>query len=225
MADINTNISWQIAVYKTSTKLLEFNDKLNPAPVENYGHLHADADADDTGKRWYSNIGVVMQDYSGGTGDKLVKVSHNLAPDEICFLLSRLTAGFQEVEFSQDKIFGGPDASGHSTVTKITVRRAVTGSDGKPRKYPWYFQIENGVGKKATNKNGGIYIHKGSYVKQKDVFANLSDLDAFRMLNRAARYIEVFELTYGPKLIRDGKAIIEEKRQQAAQEQQAPASA
>ena len=31
----------QIAVYKTNKKLVEFNDKLKAAPVEYYGHIHA----------------------------------------------------------------------------------------------------------------------------------------------------------------------------------------
>ena len=37
----NNRIQPQIAIYMTNKKLCEFNDKLKAAPVEYYGHLHA----------------------------------------------------------------------------------------------------------------------------------------------------------------------------------------
>lgn len=46
-----------------------------------------------------------MKDYSNGTGDKAVTVTANISPEEAKFILSRLTAGFQEYSFQQDKIF------------------------------------------------------------------------------------------------------------------------
>lgn len=57
----------QIAVYKTNKKLCEFNDKLKVAPVEYYGHIHAQGEK--VGQsRSRSCIGIVLQDYSKGTG-------------------------------------------------------------------------------------------------------------------------------------------------------------
>ena len=58
----------QIAVYKTNKKLVEFNDKLKAAPVEYYGHIHAQGEKLNDGSRPRSCIGMILQDYSKGTG-------------------------------------------------------------------------------------------------------------------------------------------------------------
>ena len=54
----------QIAIYMTNKKLCEFTDKLKPAPVEYYAHMHAQGEELPDGFRAYSCIGVVLQDYS-----------------------------------------------------------------------------------------------------------------------------------------------------------------
>ena len=53
----------------TNKKLCEFTDKLKPAPIEYYAHMHAQGEEQADGIRAYSCIGVVLQDYSNGTGD------------------------------------------------------------------------------------------------------------------------------------------------------------
>ncbi|MCL2776108.1 MAG: hypothetical protein FWD71_22615, partial [Oscillospiraceae bacterium] len=139
-----TYISRQIAVYKTDKKLIEFNDKLNAAPIATYAHIHAQADDSDNGKKIYSNIGIVLQDYSNGTGDNIIRVAANISPDEAEYIFSRLYSGVEKFEFAADKIFGQPDEKGYSKMTKLKIIRSTTGSDGKPRNYPWYIEIENG---------------------------------------------------------------------------------
>ena len=44
-------ISNQIAVYKNSKVLLEFQDKLQVASLPNYGHIHADGEPDAEGRK------------------------------------------------------------------------------------------------------------------------------------------------------------------------------
>ena len=61
--DQNQNVRNSIAVYKTDKRLVELRDKLNPSFWENYAELHGHADIDGSGKV-YSNIGVVLYDYS-----------------------------------------------------------------------------------------------------------------------------------------------------------------
>ena len=80
----------QIAIYMTNKKLCEFTDKLKPAPIEYYAHMHAQGEEQADGIRAYSCIGVVLQDYSNGTGDKTVRVTANLSPGFFPFVLSRL---------------------------------------------------------------------------------------------------------------------------------------
>lgn len=201
-------ISRQIAVYKTDKKLVEILDKLNPAPLESYAHTHAQGETFDDKKR-YSIIGIVMQDYSNGTGDNTVKVCANISPDEAQFIYSRVKIGIPTFEFKQDKIFGTPDEKGNSKVTKIRIARASVGADGKPRNYPWYMEIENGIGIAAKGKTGGTYCQKNSYSCQHKVFTNLTDLDFFKLFNRTSQFITSFEGLVGPSLIKQGKEMIE----------------
>ena len=76
----DNRIQNQIAIYMTNKKLCEFTDKLKPAPIEYYAHMHAQGEEQADGIRAYSCIGVVLQDYSNGTGDKTVRVTANLSP-------------------------------------------------------------------------------------------------------------------------------------------------
>lgn len=201
-------IQKQISIYMTNKKLCEFNDKLKLAPVEYYGHLHAQGEKMSDGSRQRSCIGMVLQDYSNGTGDKTVRVSANLSPEFFAYALSRVSIGVDKFEYAEDKIFGNPDEKGLSMVTKVSIKRASVGADGKPRNYPWCIQVENGRAVKETTSLGGVHIKKGSYQKGRSVFVNINDYDFFRLMQQTSRYIEVWELTNGPKRIREAQQII-----------------
>ena len=95
----------QIAIYMTNKKLVEFNDKLKPAPIEYYGHIHAQGEKLEDGSRPRSCIGMVLQDYSNGTGDKTVRVMANLSPEFFPYALSRAEQGVERFEFTEEKIF------------------------------------------------------------------------------------------------------------------------
>ena len=120
----DNRIQNQIAIYMTNKKLCEFTDKLKPAPIEYYAHMHAQGEEQADGIRAYSCIGVVLQDYSNGTGDKTVRVTANLSPGFFPFVLSRMQNDLDRFDFTEDKIFGEPDEHGLSTVTKLSVKRA-----------------------------------------------------------------------------------------------------
>ena len=119
----DNRIQNQIAIYMTNKKLCEFTDKLKPAPIEYYAHMHAQGEEQADGIRAYSCIGVVLQDYSNGTGDKTVRVTANLSPGFFPFVLSRMQNNLDRFDFTEDKIFGEPDEHGLSTVTKLSVVR------------------------------------------------------------------------------------------------------
>ena len=61
------------------------------------------------------------RDYSNGTGDRNIITRFNLAPEVIQFLLTRITSGFQEFEWSQSKIYGNPDQNGYSTAQMLSL--------------------------------------------------------------------------------------------------------
>ena len=212
----DNRIQNQIAIYMTSKKLCEFNDKLKPAPVTFYAHMHAHGEKLEDGSRPRSCVGLVLQDYSNGTGDKTVRVTANLSPEFFAYALSRVKFGVELFDFQEDKIFGDPDQNGLSSVTKVAVKRASVGSDGKPRNYPWCIMVENGKGVKESTQTGGIHMKKGSYKKERAVFVNINDYDFFCLMHQVCQYISAWELTYGPKVIREAKQIQEAQRTAAA---------
>ena len=205
-------ISNQIAVYKNSKVLLEFQDKLQVASLPNYGHIHADGEPDAEGRKRRSLIGILMKDYSRGTGDKAVTVTANISPDDARYLLSRLAACIPEFAFQQDKIFGQKDQDGYCTVTKVRIIRATKDKNGTPRKIPWYVEVENGKGIPQTNANGGTYMKSGSFISSGRVNANLTDQDLFRLLSRVSSYISRWEAAIAPSLIKQAKKALEERR-------------
>jgi len=194
-------ITNQIAVYKTNKKLIEFKDKLQYATPLKYAHIHSYGEKDDKGRNIISNIGIVLQDYSNGTGDKTIKVEVNLAPEDIQYIFNRLCIGQEEFELSQEKIFPTLDDSGKWFVSKIIVKRATIGADGNKRNYPWCILVENGRGIPANTDSGGRYIQPKSYVTDKKVFININDRDMFKLLKRVDSYIETWEKLYGSYLI------------------------
>lgn len=198
-------ISNQIAVYKNSRTLLEFQDKLKVAPITSYAHIHAGGETGADGRRTHSLIGILMKDYSKGTGDKTVTVCANISPKEAKFILSRLTAGFSEYAFQQDKIFGDKDEQGYAKVSKVRIIRATKDSKGTARKLPWYVEVENGKGVPQKNANGGTYMKPNSFVSTGKVYANLSDLDLFDLLSSVSSYIDCWEHAIAPALITKAK--------------------
>ena len=46
---------------------------------------------------------------------------------------------------------------------------------------------------------------------------NINDLDFFNIVYRTARFIESWELTFGPKLIRDARKLLDDQRAAAQQ--------
>ena len=208
----DNRIQPQIAIYMTNKKLCEFNDKLKAAPVEYYGHLHAQGEKVEGERSQRSCIGIVLQDYSNGTGNNTVRVSANLSPEFFAYALSRVSLGVELFEFYEEKIFGDPDKEGKSMVTKVSVKRASVGQDGKPRNYPWCVIVENGRAIKEGTQTGGVHMKKGSYQKERSVFVNINDYDFFRLMQQTTRYINAWELTNGPKKIREAMQIMEQQR-------------
>ena len=200
------------SAYFLDKKLCEFNDKLKAAPVEYYGHLHAQGEKVEGERSQRSCIGIVLQDYSNGTGNNTVRVSANLSPEFFAYALSRVSLGVELFDFYEEKIFGDPDKEGKSMVTKVSIKRASVGQDGKPRNYPWCVIVENGRAIKEGTQTGGVHMKKGSYQKERSVFVNINDYDFFRLMQQTTRYINAWELTNGPKKIREAMQIMEQQR-------------
>lgn len=166
-------ISRQITVYKTDKKLIEFIDKLKPAPTDFYAHIHSFGDKDEEGVKQTSCIGIVLQDYSKGTGKQTIRVMANISPDEAEYILTQLQNKVSNFELKQEKIFGTPDKDGRARVTKLRVIRAETGKDGKKRTYPWYVEIGNGTGMKVKQRKA-VFISREILIKRRERFLSIS---------------------------------------------------
>ena len=94
----------------------------------------------------------------------------------------------------------------------MSIKRASVGPDGKPRNYPWFISVENGRAIKEGTQTGGVHMKKGSYQKERSVFVNINDYDFFRLMQQTTRYINAWELTMGPKRIRDAMQQMEQQR-------------
>lgn len=213
MEDNKYYISRQIAVYKTTKTLCEFLNKLNTAPIEKYAHLHAKGD-EILGNTWrvYSNIGIVIQDYSKGIGENIIRVTANISPENIEYIFLKLTQGIQDFKFEESKVFGEADENGLSTVTKLSIIRMkeYKDRDGKLvlRNYPWQFYIENGRGRKEKTPTGGTKYVNYKCLKKAQVAFN--DHDLFCILKQVVRFIDIWEIANCTKLLKT--AMIEIKK-------------
>ena len=137
-----------------------------------------------------------MLDYSNGKGENTIFASDNLTPEDTRYIYSALFSHLLDFDFRQEKIFGVPDENGYSIVRKMTIGRYNTDSQGRARRYPWYVEIQNGIGIPVRNSSGGTYCQKDSYQCQQKVSVFLNDRDMFALFARTEAYIRAFELEY-----------------------------
>lgn len=204
MAGKEIRISNQIAKVQTAKKCISLMDKLKVADPRHYAQLHAKGETSENGFKQNSLIQVIIQDYSNGTGANNVKVSFNLAPEQIQFFLSRVQVGFLEFEWQADKIFGEPDANGLCMAQQFRIKRSVYNDRGQENRSPWNVYVSNGRGVKVQNANGGSYMKGGSYKREASAFIQLTDMDFFMLMTRADAYIRAFERYAADKVLEKG---------------------
>jgi hypothetical protein len=214
-------INDEICTYMTNNKLLAFKDRLNPASSTNYACIHAKGEDGADGRRVYSTIGILASDFSKGKGENNIKTEANISPAEARYVFHLVEQGlgvFDGIIFSSEKIFGKADPQGYSQVRKLVIGRASMDNEKKPRKSPWYVIVENGVGIKASNANGGTYCKKDSYKCERKVFVYFTDMDFYCYLSQVVAFINTWEVTFGSKVIREGRAAFEAVKAEYAAE-------
>ena len=109
-------ISNQIAVYKNSKTLVELQDKLKVAGMCSYAHIHADGEPGEDGRKMHSLIGILMKDYSNGTGDKAVTVTAKIHLIAFDYRLSgiQLPAGQNLWSERQQRLCKGIQSTHHT---------------------------------------------------------------------------------------------------------------
>lgn len=197
-------ITNQIAKVQTAKKLIAFVDKLNPAPLSNFAQIHAQGEQVN-GRKVYSLIGIEIQDYSNGTGEKNVRVKFNLSPQYLQFLLTRVEQGWTEYTDSQTKIYGNPGPDGLCPAQSLQITRRQTDSKGSLLRRPWMIAIDNGRGARAGNEHGGGYLQSGSYISFASAGISLTDQELFIVLKQVDTYIKTWEFSVGPALVAQGR--------------------
>jgi len=201
-----------IAKFQNDKKLLEFQDKMNPASSANYARLHANSkdDRGEKGRRVYSNIGIEAQDYSGGRGESNIKVNFNISPSEARYLYnmvymiighSMIASRYQSTErfevFSAYKDFSKLEGAQRNDTQSFTLVRQHKKDEKTLSKSPWTVNIKN---------------------NQKSVMVFLTDKDMCCLLEQVVAYIGQWENTCSPKLIREGRAALDARMVKAADE-------
>ena len=210
----------QICKVQNDKKLISFHDRLRAALPGSYAQIHAKGEFSENNHKVHSLIGVSIQDYSNGTGERNIITRFHLSPEQVQFFLTRLTAGFQEYEWSISKIFGEPDQNGFSTAQQFSISRHSRTPNGQELKNPWRLQIVNGRGIKVKNRNGGSYMQSGSFQMEKSAFIQLADMDLYLLFKRVDSYISEWEHCIAQPLITSGKELLVNQQAQRQQEQQ-----
>jgi len=200
MAIINTK---QISKSNNKTKLIEFNDKLQ------FNDFTDECGVKRTtvhGK--FSRINVVIVDWTKGKGDMAVVVQHNIEPaimKGICNLvLIGDTTEFEKqdkytksIGFTENKInIYQRDSEGYCPVTYFNIKFQPQMSN------PWTITIETGKGKTQKNENDGIFIAKGTYIRESEAVIYLSKLEMHIKMLDVLDTIRNFETTNYPLMIK-----------------------
>ena len=212
----------QICKVQNDKKLTSFHDRL-PAPRPgSTPQTHPMGDISVNNPTVHPRPGGSNQDYSNGTGERNIITRFHLSPEQVQFFLTRLTAGFQEFEWSISKIFGEPDQYGYSTAQQFSISRHSRMSNGQEMNNPWRIQIINGRGIKVQNRNGGSYMQSGSFQMEKSAFILLTDMDLYLLLKRVDAYVTEWERCIAPPLISNGKEMLANQQAQRQQMQRQP---
>jgi hypothetical protein len=208
-------INNEVATYMTNNKLLAFSDRLNSATPKNFANLHAKDERNAQKQRIYSTIGILASDFSKGKGTANIRAQANITAAEARYIFTRIQMGLNTLDgqiFSSEKIFGNPDKEGYAPVRKLIIGRAAKDTKGADRKSPWYVIVENGKAIKVKNANGGAYAKSMTFQSQSKIIVYLTDQDFYCLLSEVVSYINVWEITFGSKLLREGRALFDDAK-------------
>ena len=184
-------------------KILECMNKLHPASVANYAHIHADGEAKNSfGGNINSKLAIRLQEGSGET-KKVVRV--NISPEEAEYIYQGVCQKDTLLSLENLKIFGEPNKEGRcrANVFKLGYDSRPDKS-GKQRRSPWLLKLSEGTGIKKKNKNGGSYCEGGSYKAEKESYIYLDQYEMFRFFLRIKKFIDTWEFFMSQFLFDEG---------------------
>ena len=197
----------QIVCDLRTKTLICFLNHLEPAPIEKWSQIHSEGDTIN-GKKRYSNIKCLAQDFSNGKGENSIFVSHNLSPKDVKLLKNMVDCRFnsynkeffkrmlnKEKEFckqffkrmTQDKI---------SPYTSINITRDTN------MRLPWEIEVSQG---KAVRVDS--YKKKDKYEDIQSISQRYDDDSFFNLITTVYDFLILWEHTFGSALIKKGQKL------------------
>jgi len=139
-----------------------------------------------------SKVKLVLCDYSS---NQSVSVYFNLNK-KCLFELYEMARCRHDFSKEEIRIAGVKKENGLNPVRKLTVNRQSKDQNGNPKTYNFYIKIEEGGGVREKGKNGGFYLKNKTYVKEKEAYINLTQLDVEFLLKEGLNYWNDMESAY-----------------------------
>lgn len=173
-------------------KVLEMFNKLHPASIANFAHIHADGEEKNQfGSKIRSKIGLQIQE---GSGNSLKVVQANITPEEVEYIYQGVCLRDRTRILDNLKIFGEPDKDGRCQANSLKVGfDSRLDKDGNARRSPWCIKISVGTGIKKMNQNGGSYCANGTFQVIEESYIYLSEYEMFRIFLRAKKFVDTWE--------------------------------
>ena len=190
----NGFMNHQIAVSKTSKRIIETKCSLRLAKIDSAEKIHALSEESENGRRVYSRIKLNLIDIEDHQNDNL---EFNLKPNEVLWLLYRSRIGVTYKQNYTDTLYRRwPGKDGVMVETSVTIKYT------KTMRYPFRVEIKRMEGISDNRSNGAIA--EGKNVNMIDML--LSEQAFFSLMNDTARYMRLWELTFACNLIKERHA-------------------
>lgn len=175
----------QIIIDRRRKTSICFLNHLEPASLANWSQMHATGE-NKKGRKRYSRIKVLGQDYSNGTGNKSVYCSYNLDPADIKNLRNIVDMRYNQFKTDFYKVMN----NGNS----ITPFKRLTITRNPEMNNPWCIEIVNGM---AQNK-------KPIPDTVKTVKQYFDENTFYKMIATVDTFVTLWEYAFVTKLIEKG---------------------
>lgn len=213
--------------------ILRANDKLYPASIENWrkvfagnGETYMNKDGKTVKLTSLIGIEIVEYDKKQAAGAKTGRsLEYNLTVPNIAMIMRNIynSANISGVLFSDVKTHAFvKNQAGKGEVLNFEIKREPKMRDGTPSKYPYLITIKKGW---AFLLKEGVGFTPSTYEQDFYLSVRLSYADICAFFEAVQQGIDVFRMTEGPKLRRQGKEYESQLAKEATTNAQMDASA
>lgn len=116
------------------------------------------------------------------------------------------SAGGTDFQYRQERVNVYKKENGLCPVSILTINRVGLRKGGEVSRLPWTVKIENFMAPAVEQQNGTTSYNSRGIQQKREAFVSLSDMDMYRCLYRVTRFIELWEMSFGIPLIKQGVA-------------------